>query len=41
LRKLCINLSIALKTGLSDLETLPALDLIEIAKEVAEAYGRK
>lgn len=40
LRKLTVRLSILLKTGLKDIEDLSIFDLTDIAKEVAEAYGK-
>lgn len=41
MRKLCIHLSILLKTGLKDLEDLSIFELIDIAQEVTEIYGSK
>ena len=40
LRRLCVRLSILLKSGLSDLEALAIDELFEIAEEVSEAYGK-
>lgn len=40
LRKLTIRLSILLKTGLGEIESLSIFELFEIAEEVAEAYGK-
>ncbi len=41
IRKLTIHLSIILRTGLDTLESLSVFELIEIAKEVADIYGKK
>lgn len=35
-----IRLSILLRTGLDTIEDLSIFELIEVAKEVAEAYGK-
>lgn len=35
-----IRLSILLKTSLDEIEALSILELIEIAEEVAEVYGK-
>lgn len=41
IRKLTIHLSIILRTGLDSLENLSVFDLVEIAEEVTETYGKK
>jgi|GEM_PF-2545343 len=41
LRKLTIHLSLILQTGLDYLEGLSVFELIDIAKEVSEAYGSR
>lgn len=40
LRKLTVRLTILLRTGLDQIESLSIFELLEIAEEVAEAYGK-